>query len=56
MTSSFIGVSDGGVEPCLRANLQVNCALLNASSGQGESRVLREGMSLGKMRMLPFLM
>lgn len=56
MTSSLIGVSGGGVEPCLRANLQVNCALLKASSGHGESRVLREGMSLGKMRMLPFLM
>ena len=43
-------------EPCFRASLQVKFVLLKESSGHGESRVLREWMSLGKMRMLPFLM
>ena len=56
MTSTLDGVSAGGVEPCLRASLQVNCALLKESSGHGESRVLSEWMSEGKMRILPFLM
>ena len=56
MTSSFVGVSDGGIELCLRASLQVKCAPLNAPSGHGESREFREGMSLGKMRILPSLM
>lgn len=53
ITSTFAVVSGGGVEPCFRASLQVNCALLKESSGHGESRVLSEGMSDGKMRILP---
>lgn len=56
MTNNFVGVLDGGIEPGLRASLQVNCVLLNASLGHGESRVFREGMSSGKMRIWPFLM
>ena len=56
MTRTLAGVSDGEVVPCLRESLQVNCALLNESSGHGESRMLRVGMSSGKMRILPFRM
>lgn len=56
MTRTFDGMSGGVVDPCFRASLQVNLALLNEFSGHGESRVLSDCMSDGKMRRLPLRM
>ncbi len=56
MTNAFVSVSVWSGVPGFLASLHVNFAPLNAPSGQGESRVLREGISLGKMRILPFRM
>lgn len=56
MTSSLDGALEQGLVLCFRASLQVICAPLNVSSGHGESRLLREWMSLGKIRILPFRM
>ena len=52
MTKTFDGMSGGVVDPCFGASLQVNRALLNDFSGHGESRVLSDCMSDGKMRRL----